>query len=51
LLIVEPPKCELEILDTARFVEIAEPVVLAEFIEPREAAAPEEGVEVLELFA
>ena len=49
--IADPPKCELEMFDTARLVEIAEPVVLAEFTEPREPAAPEEGVDDLELFA
>jgi hypothetical protein len=50
-LIAEPPKCELEIFDTARLVEIAEPVVLAELTDPREPAAPEEGLDDLELFA
>jgi hypothetical protein len=49
--IADPPKCELAIFDAARFAEIADPDVLAELKEPREAAAPEEGADDLELFA
>lgn len=38
--IAELAKWELEIFDTARFVEIAEPAALLEFTEPREFAMP-----------